>query len=205
MKLELVPIEGEKILSEEEKERLKRRTRPVPPEALQRLNLLEQAQCKDFLVNLIILTEQYHHDMEQHDQPEGHETHMLELNAKRVALFANPTPVLQGFIELLELYAMEAWQEFEILIKSLREEDLHRHRDTRLSTGIRAAEKNPFLMQTDRDVEEEHMELEMKTRITPAEIRALLLHYSLEEIVRHLIDARKVASGEFWNDGYYDL
>jgi len=31
MKLELEPIEGEKILTEEEKERLKRRTRPIPP------------------------------------------------------------------------------------------------------------------------------------------------------------------------------
>jgi hypothetical protein len=49
------------------------------------------------------------------------------------------------------------------------------------------------------------MELEMKGRITPKEIEKLINHYTLDELVKHLIDARRIMSGDFWDEGFYDL
>ena len=47
--------------------------------------------------------------------------------------------------------------------------------------------------------------IEMKARITPKEVEELINHYTLEELVKHLIDARRVISGDFWDEGFYDL
>lgn len=205
MKLELEPIEGEKILTEEEKERLRRRTRPIPPDALSQFTLTEQQEIKNFLIKLIILTEHVDHDRQHEDQFQDHEQHMLSLNQARQALFQNPGPALARFIALLELCPSEAWKEFEALIAFLREEDLRHYHEALQKTGISAATSNPFLMQEEDNIEAEHKALEMKGRITPKEVQELIGHYSLEELVKHLIDARRVLSGDFWDEGFYDL
>ena len=182
MKLELEPIEGEKILTEEEKERLKRRTRPIPPDALSRFSDAEKQAIKHFLIKLVVLTEHVDHDRKHEDQFEDHEQHMLSLNQARQALFQNPSPAIANFITLLELCPSEAWKEFEALIAFLREEDLRHYHEAAQKSGIVAATSN-----------------------TPKEIQELISHYSLEDLVKHLIDARRIISGEFWDEGFYDL
>ncbi len=205
MKLELEPIEGEKILTEEEKERLKRRTRPIPPDALTRFTATDQQEIKNFLINLIVLTEHVDHDRQHEDQFQDHEQHMLSLNQARQALFQNRSPALAGFITLLELCPSEAWKEFEAFLAFLREEDLRHYHQALQKSGINAAADNPFLMQEEDNIEAEHMALTMKGRITPREVQDLISHYPLEDLVKHLIDARRVMSGEFWDAGFYDL
>ncbi|MCK5092341.1 MAG: hypothetical protein KAR30_07405 [Gammaproteobacteria bacterium] len=210
MELELEPIEGKKVLTEEEKERIRRRNRPISRDTLLQFSDSEQNDIKHFLVLLIVLAEHFHHDMEQHDllnegQRELCEIEMQKLNEDRRALFKDPPPFLESFIQLLDLCPMEAWPEFETLIKGLQEEDLHHHRDTRLNTGIEAALDNPFLMQVEDDKEEQQMALENKCRITPLEIENLILHFSLEDLVNHLIDSRRISTGEFWEGGMYDV
>lgn len=205
MKLELEPIEGEKVLTEEEKERLKRRTRPIPPDALTQFTAADAQEIKNFLIKLIVLTEHVDHDRQHEEQFQDHEQHMLSLNQARQTLFQNPGPSLASFIALLELCPSEAWKEFEALIAFLREEDLRHYHEALQKTGINAAANNPFLMQEEDNIEAEHKALEMKGRITPKEVQELINHYSLEELVKHLIDARRVLSGDFWDDGFYDL
>jgi hypothetical protein len=205
VKLELEPIEGEKVLTEEEKERLKRRTRPIPPDALSGFSDTEKQEIKNFLIKLIVLTEHVDHDIQHEDQFEDYEQHMLSLNQARQAIFQNPSPSLAKFIALLEICPSEAWKEFEALIAFLREENLRHYHEAAQKTGINAAADNPFLMQEEDNIEAEHFELEMKGRITPKEIQELITHYSLEDLVKHLIDARRVISGDFWDEGFYDL
>jgi hypothetical protein len=65
MELKLVPIEGEKVLTEEEKERIKRRARPISPEVIRRFSDAEQKEMRFFLASLIVFTEQFHHDLAQ--------------------------------------------------------------------------------------------------------------------------------------------
>jgi hypothetical protein len=205
MKLELEPIEGEKILTEEEKERLKRRTRPLPPDALAQFSDDEKNTIKNFLIKLIVQTEHVDHDMQHEDQFDDFDAHILSLNQVRQALFENPSPSLKKFIDLLEICPSEAWKEFEALIGFLREEELRHFREAAQKSGIEAAADNPFLMQEEDNIEAEHMELEMKGRITPKEIEKLINHYTLDELVKHLIDARRIMSGDFWDEGFYDL
>ena len=205
MKLELEPIEGEKILTEEEKERLRRRTRPIPPDALTQFSDEDKTGIKNFLIKLIILTEHVDHDMQHEEQFDDFEEHILSLNKARQALFENPAPSLKNFIDLLELCPSEAWKEFEALIAFLREEELRHFHEAAQKTGIEAAADNPFLMQEEDNIEAEHKALEMKARITPKEIEELLNNYTVEQLVKHLIDARRVISGDFWDEGFYDL
>jgi len=205
MKLELEPIEGEKILTEEEKERLKRRTRPIPPDALSRFSDIEKQEIKNFLTKLIVLTEHVDHDMKHENQFEDYEQHIMSLNQSRQAIFQNPSPSLANFIALLELCPSEAWKEFEALLAFLREEDLRHYHEAAQKTGIVAATNNPFLMQEEDNIEAEHKALQMKGRITPKEIQEVITHYSLEDLVKHLIDARRIISGDFWDEGFYDL
>ncbi|MDX1823467.1 MAG: hypothetical protein R3354_02040 [Thiohalomonadales bacterium] len=176
MKLELEPIEGEKVLTEEEKERLKRRTRPIPPDALSRFTEAEKQAIKNFLIKLIVLTEHVDHDRQHEDQFQDYDQHMLALNQTRQALFQNPAPALANFINLLELCPSEAWKEFEALIAFLREEDLRHYHETLQKSGINAAADNPFLMQEQDNIEAEHIALEMKGRITPKEVQELINH-----------------------------
>lgn len=210
MELELEPIEGKKVLTEEEKERIRRRTRPIPREELRQFSDDEQNDIKHFLVLLIVLSEHFHHDMVQYDllseeQKKLCKIEMKRLNEDRKALFQDPPPFLENFIHLLDLCPMEAWPEFEILIKGLQEEDLHHHRDIRLNTSIEAAPNNPFLMQVEDDKEEKQIALENECRITPVEIENLILHFPLEELVDYLINSRRISAGEFWEDRMYDM
>ena len=91
------------------------------------------------------------------------------------------------------------------MIAFLREEDHRHYLEAAQKSGIAAAADNPFLMQEDDNIDAEHKALEMKVRITPKEIEELVNHYTLEELVKHLIDARRVLSGDFWDEGFYDL
>jgi len=205
MKLELESIEGEKVFTEEEKERLKRRTRPISPFALSSFSNNEKQEIKNLLIKLIVLTEHVDHDMKHEELYEDYEQHILSLNQARQALFQNPGSSLASFITLLDLCPSEAWKEFETLIGFLREEELSHYPEESQKTGIDAAADNPFLMQEEDNIKAEHIALEMKSRITANEVEELINHYSLEDLVKNLIDARRVISGEFWDEGLYDL
>ena len=210
MNLELVPIDGEKIPTEEEKQWNRKRTHPIPPEILIQFKEDEREKIKKFLVRLIVLTEQFDHDIKQvarisEDQQLYYKNELEKLNKDRQALFQNIPLFLSNFIKLLELCPMEPWHEFATLIKSLQIEEMQHYRDTKLNTGIAAALDNPFLMQTEDEIEEQHLELIMKCRITPYEIETLIVHSSLEKLVKLLIDARRIDSGTIWERGYYDL
>lgn len=205
MDLELEPIEGERVISEEEQERRRYRTRSITPEELALFNTVEKAACRDFLARLIVLTEQFQHDLDQHDPSEACQENIRRLNEKRQALFIDPPGWLKDFIVLLELYPMEPWAEFSVLIRRLQSEDRKRHYAAISETGIEAAYDNPFLMQMDDDSDDSPSALAGQARITPAEIEALLSRYPLGELVNHLTSARRVSAGEFWDEEYYDL
>jgi hypothetical protein len=203
--LELEPIEGERVISEEEQERRRYRTRSITPEELARFNTVEQAACRDFLVRLIVLTEQFQHDLDQHDPSEACQEHIRCLNEKRRALFIDPPGWRKDFIALLELYPMEPWAEFSILIQRLQSEDRKQHYAVISETGIEAAFDNPFLMQQEDASDDSRSALAGQARITPAEIEALLSRYPLCKLVNHLTSARRVSTGGFWEEEYYDL
>lgn len=211
MELELVPIDGEKVLTKEEKEWHEKRIRPISPDLLRQFEGDAEDLIKKFLVKFIILTLQYHTDMEDHEgcsekQQDFYEQESQRLNKERLAMFENASPLLKEFINILNLFPMESWEEFENLIKNLKSKDLHMHRNLSHNSGISAALDNPFLMQVEDDSEEKHMELEMQSRkSTPAEIEKLVMHYSLREIVDEIIIVRKVGSGNFWKESFYDL
>jgi hypothetical protein len=207
MKLSLVPLEGEKTLSEEEKERAARRARHIPPEKLRRFDNEDRKQIKHFLTLLITLTERLQHDMKEHSDGPGdtaaYEKHIVKLQTQRQALFDSPPPPVADFIELLNLYAMEPWPEFEMMIAGVRGEDLQRYYDTKLKSAV-----DPFHMDVEDEVEraqDERLELAKKCRITPHEIKELVLFHSLESLVEHLIHGRQLMSGDFWDVGHYDL
>ena len=207
MELKLVPIEGEKVLSEEEKERLKRRAKPIPPEVIRRFNDAEQKEMRFFLASLIVFTEQFHHDLsqiEEHkDNQAYYEGHIEKLQVDRNALFENPSPAVAKFIELLELYPMEPWHEYELMIAGIRGDDLNHYYETKLKAAV-----DEYHIQVEGSTEKEQEELltrELKCRMTPKDIRDLILFHSLEDLVKHLIASRQLISGEFWDVGLYDL
>lgn len=207
MKLSLVPIEGEKVISDEEKERAKLRARHIPPEKLSRFDNEDRNQITHFLTSLITLSERLHHDMKEHAEDPGdtasYHKHIVKLQAQRQALFDAPPRAVADFIELLLFYAMEPWPEFEMMIAGIRGEDLQHYYDTKLKTAV-----DPYHMNAEDDVEraqDEQIELVKKCRITPHEIKELVQLHSLESLVKHLIDGRRLMTGEFWNLGHYDL
>ncbi|HEY5601851.1 MAG TPA: hypothetical protein VIM41_01960 [Gammaproteobacteria bacterium] len=210
MILELVPIEGERILTEEEKQWQKFRARSIPPEALRRFHPEQQKEIKIFLVKLVALSEQCHHAMEQLEKAddqhrERYVDELERLNQRRIHLFTNLPAYLKAFNELLALCATEPWKELAEFLKNIRGENTGRFRDTKLNTGIAAAMDNPFLLQLEDDIEDHRMEMQTNCRITPREIELLILLLPLETLVRHLINARRVSSGQFWDKGFYDL
>lgn len=207
MELKLVPMEGEKTISKEEKERRKKRAQPIPPEKLQGFSSTEQKEIKTFLAALVVLTEQYHHDMDQKaehkENLDYYENHIEKLQADRQALFQNPTPAVEKFIKLLDLYAMEPWHEFELMIAGIRGDDLHHYYETKLKATV---DQYHVRVEDDLDREQENRLLnEMKCRMTAKEIHDLVFFHPLEDLVRHLISGRQLISGEFWNVGLYDL
>ena len=207
MELSLVPIEGEKVISEEERERAKRRTREVPPAALSRFDNEDRKQIKHFLTLLITLTERLHHDMMEHAEDQGetdsHEKHIAKLQAQRQALFDAPPPAIADFIELLQFFAMEPWPEFEKMITDIRGEDAQDYDEAKSK-----AADDPYHMGAEGDADraqDEQMEPAKKCRITPHEIKELVQCHSLESLVQHLIHGRRLMNGEFWNLSHYDL
>jgi len=207
LELKLVPIEGEKVLTREEKERLKRRARPVSPEVIRRFSNTEQKEIKNFFALLIVLTEQFHHDMEQkgahRDKLDYYEEQIAKLQADRQALFHNPLPSVAKFIELLDLYPMEPWHEYELMIAGIRGDDLKHYYETKLKATV-----DQYHVRVEDDLEREQdarLMRELKCRITAKEIRDLVLFHPLEDLVMHLIAGRQLITGEFWNVGLYDL
>lgn len=207
MKLSLEPIEGEKVISDAEKERAKRRARHIRPEELNRFDNEDRKQIKHFLTVLIALSERLHHDIREHAEDPGdtaaYQRHIVNLQAQRQALFNGPQPAVADFIKLLQLYAMEPWPEFEMMIAGIRGEDLKHYYDTKLKTAV-----DPYHIGAEDDVDraqDERMEIAKKCRITPSEIKELVEFHSLESLVQHLIDGRRLMTGEFWNLSHYDL
>ena len=203
MELKLEPIEGEKVISEEEKERLRKRAEPIPPEKITSFSAVEQKEIKAFLANLVILTEQIHHEMEQEETPNYFKKEIADIQQKRNALFSSPTPAIRKFIQLLQFFPMEPWYEFELMIAGVRGDDIKHYYETKLN-----AEVDTRHIQIEDNVEsneEDRMLAEMKCRLTPAEIRNIVFQHSLEDMVKHLILSRRLMSGEFWDESFYNL
>lgn len=204
MDLKLVPIEGSEELTLEERREQKKRSQRIDPLLLQQFTEADEVEIKQFLSDLIILIDGFRHGIEEAEVLEGHEDRLAALNEKRFALFQDLSNPLGRFVKLVGL-APVASEEMEILVKELRSYELRDHYRTKLETGVDLAEDNPFLMHMDDNIEVEHRDLEMKCRITPTEIEALINHFTLEDIVDCLITARKMITGEFWGEKHYDL
>lgn len=207
MELKLEPIEGEKILSEEEKERIKRRALTIPEEVIHRFSDEEQKEMKSFLASLIVLTEQYHHESERKedykDNPDHYKEQIDKIQAGRVALFANPSPPVAKLIKLLELYPMEPWHEYELMIAGVRGDDLKRYYETSMKATV---DEHHIRVEGNMEKEQEDLQTrDLKCRMTPKDIQDLILFHSLEDLVKHLISSRQIISGKFWNIGMYDL
>ncbi len=207
MELSLEPIEGEKILSEEEKERIKRRALPIPEEAISRFSDTEQKEMRFFLASLIVLTEQFHHDLEQlkehKDNLDCYKEQLDKLQVNRMALFENPSPPVAKFIKLLELYPMEAWHEYELMIAGIRGDDLHRYYETSIKATV---DEHHIRVEGNTEKEQEdQLTRDLKCRMTPKDIQDLVLAHSLEDLVKHLIASRQLISGKFWDVGMYNI
>lgn len=207
MELSLVPIEGERILSEEEKERAARRARKIPPEALSRFGDDDRKQIRGFLTSLITLAEQFHHEMSElaqnNDSADFHKERIEQLQVQRKALFDAPLPPVADFIELLQFFVMEPWPEFEMMIAGIRGEDQQLYYEAKLKAAV-----DPFRMEAEGDLEraqDEQMDGVQKCRITPSEIEELVEFHSLESLVKNLVHGRKLMNGEFWDASHYDL
>ena len=211
MRLQLVPIDGERTLSEDEKQRQKRRTRPIPTETINYFTADQQTEIKKFLANLIIVAEQCHHDIYQlndisdDDRLVYIEEELNRLNEHRIHLFDNLPYFLKYFCKLLDLCPSEPWKELEQFLKNVAKENTDHQHQTSQSLGIEAAMENTYLLQIEEDLDEEISEAQIKCRITPAEIEELIIYHPLETLINHLINARRVSSGEFWDKDFHDL
>ena len=205
MDLELVPIEGREEVSQEEKNKKKKRSARIKPELLEQFSSSDEVEIKIFLAKMIILIDEFHHEMEEEEFSEGQRERLAIINEKRFVLFEDQSESLSRFIKLLALAPIESSEEIDIFVKEMRRAELQGHFKTTMESGISAATDNPFLMQLDDDIADKHKDLEMQTRATPGEIEALVRRFSLEEIIDYLITARKMTTGEFWTDDYYDL
>lgn len=207
MKLSLIPIDGEKVISDKEKELMKRRAFQIPSKALGRFDNEDRKQIKDFLISLITLSEQIHHDMTEHAKERGdtdsNDMNTSKLQAQRQALFDNPSPTVGAFIGLLHFHAMESWHEFETMIASIRGEGLQHEYDAKLQTTADSSHTD-----AENEIEraiDKRLELAMRCRITPHEIKELIQSHSLESLVKHLIEGRRSAIGAIWDVSHYDL
>ena len=207
MELKLVPVEGEEVLSEEEKERIKRRALPISPEVIRRFSDAEQKEMRFFLVSLIVLTEQFYHDSKRKedykDNLDYYKEIMDKLQANRGALFGNPSPPVAKFIKLLELYPMEPWHEYELMIAGIRGDDLNHYYETSIKATV---DEHHIRVEGNTEKEQEDLlKRELKCRMTPKDMQDLILSHSLEELVKHLISSRQLISGKFWDVGMYNL
>ena len=211
MHLQLVPIDGERTSSDEEKLRQKRRTRLIPPETINYFNAGQQQQIKSLIAKLVVTSEQCHHLISQFEATSDNsrkdrlKDELESCNQRRINIFENLPYFLRYFVKLLDLCPSEPWKELEQFLKNIRNEEIAHYRKTSQSMGIDAAIDNSYLLQIEEDREEANIDSQINCRMTPKEIETLILHHSLEELVKHLVDARRVSSGEFWNKGFYDL
>ncbi len=208
MELELIPKEDGKeirLLSPEEREAMKKRIRTINPSELAHFGEAERQRIKIFLSRLISLSEHVHHDMEDEEHIAEHREQIEELHGKRQLLFRKADGKIQEFIKLIDLCAAEPWLEYEVFMRRLQGELRKRLFDIKNRVGVEAGLNNPFLMQVDDVKDDEHKELSAATRITEREIEELIFRFPLEDLVKVLIDARKVITGTFWEDDYYDL
>ncbi|MGB5439952.1 MAG: hypothetical protein WBN90_09955 [Gammaproteobacteria bacterium] len=205
MTLELVPIDGERILTPEEKERLRSRTRNIPPAAIEAFTEGEVEEIKDFLVHFILVNEQLHHDKKHEDLTEYYKSRIEALQAKRHAMFEDLSPGLARFIKLLDLCPMEPWKEIEALIEHLQKDNFWDEYRVRRDTGIEAALDNPFLLQQDDHIEADNLELRVQCRVTPSDVYSMIAHLSLQDLVKHIINSRKRIIGCFWDDEHFDV
>lgn len=205
MELQLEPREGEKLLSPEEREQMKRRIRQVEPEELAQFNEAERQRIKILLARLIALSEHVHHDMEDDDHVAEHQEHIEQLHMERQRLFDKADAKTRDFVRLIDLCAAEPWLEYEVFMHRLEGLLRKKYFETKHGGGVEATLNNPFLMQTEDITAELHMDLTGLTRITEREIESLIFRFSLEDLVETLINARKIITGQFWDDEYYDL
>ncbi len=204
VKLELVRDDDDVYLSEEERERKRRRMRAIPPEELRVFQPDEVKEIKAFLTEYITLSEQLHYDFECAKEGETFsETELEHLQGLRNRLFDRPALAVAQFIWLLDLFPNEPWQEIELMLASLRGEDARHYFEHNLNVPLGGVMLR--IAKVRKEQEQERKRLELKCRITPSEIARLVYEHSLEEIVRHVIMSRRVASGHFWGSGAYDL
>ena len=160
-----------------------------------------------FLASLIVLTEQFHHDSERKeeykDNLDFYKENIDKLQASRVALFKNPSPPVANFIKLLELYPMETWYEYELMIAGIRGDDLHRYYETSIKATV--DEHHVRVEGNTEKEQEDQLTRDLKCRMTPKDIQDLILSHSLEDLVKHLVASRQLISGKFWDVGMYNL
>jgi len=207
MELKLEPMAGEKVLSEEEKERIKRRARPISPEDIRCFSDEDQKEIKLFLASLTVFTEQFQYDSERKedykDNLDYYKERIDKLQANRAALFDNPSSPVAKFIKLLELYTMEPWHEYELMFAGIRGDDLNRYYETTIKATV-----DEYHIQVEGNTEkeqEDQLTRELKCRMTPKDIQDLIFFHSLEDLVKHLIASRQLISGKFWDVGLYNI
>lgn len=84
MTLELEPLDDEedcaRLRSLEERERMKARIKPIPPDALAVFDAGQRHTIQGFLSRLIALSDQIHHDMEDTAHLSEHKEHTVKLH-----------------------------------------------------------------------------------------------------------------------------
>ena len=205
MELSLIPREGEKLLSPEEREAMKKRIRKIRPEELAHFTKQDRQGIKVFFARLIALSEHVHHDMEDEEHVMENMEKIEKLHAERQHLFSKVDDKVFEFVRIVDLCAAEPWLEFEVFMQRLKAILRKKYYQVKNGGGVDAAAGNPFLMQVDNLVSEKQDDLAKLTRITEQEIEGLIFRFSLVELVANLIDARKIITGQFWDDEYYDL
>ena len=207
MKLSLVPMDGENVVNDKERERMKRRAHRIPPETLGRFNNVDRKQIKDFLISLITLTQRVHLEMMEYTRGggdlESYDGKSSKLQAQREILFDNLPPAVKAFAELLHFHPMEPWPEFEKMIASIRAEDCQSDPDAKSEAADDASEMDPG--EDESTAEAERLRFAMRCRITPHEIKEMVQFNSLERLVRHVGEGRRLASGAFWDVNNYNV
>lgn len=205
MDLSLEPMDGRddpRLLAKAERETMLKRIKTIPDELFTALGPEGQREVQLFLYRLITLSMMIHQDMEDIKEKGDHEEHIVKLNARRRALFDELSPAASTFVHTVDIMAMEPWLEWTTLIHALQD-DMHKeYYQTKNETGMDA--NNPFLMQVDNGSGDEMFDQQQNLSLTPADIETLILHFDLKTLIRQIMRARTIISGEFWQD-IYDL
>jgi hypothetical protein len=205
MELELVPLDGQEAEKKSDKKRARKRYQKIPPKVLRKFTDEQQQKIKEFMIDLVLITHDLQHETESRKGTKDHEERLARLNKRRRGLFEQPERTVAQFIKLLSISALESREEIETLIRDLRREDVQVHYKTEVDTGHEAALDNPFLRRIKDNIEDDKLSLKLKTRLTNSEIESLIRRRSLQDIVDRVIAARRLTSGLFWRDSYYDL